>query len=764
MADALAEHEIQRNNNLNVNGSQGSRSGIARPVRPTHECTYTDFLKCQPMNFKGTEGVVGLTQWFERMETTVSHDVTYGVPWNTLMKMMTANYTQRFQELALLCGRMFPEESDKIEKYVDGLPDMIHGSVMASNPKIMQDTIEFATELMDKKICTFNTGRAYTVGPSEKKEYGGSLPKDSKCNYHHNGPCAPQSHKCNKAGHVAHDCRSSGNANTGNNQRTTGANQGGNGCYECGTQGHFKRECTKLKNNNRGNQGENSNAPAKVYSGGQCRDKPKLKCCYGSQIDITPTTLDHYYDVELADRKIIRINIIIYGCTLNLLNHPFNIDLMPVELGSFNVIIGMDWLAKYHAVIVYDEKLVRIPFENKTLIVHGDGSNQGNETRLNIISLSSASSTLRRYSKDGIQNSIWSLQVPSYAIWFDKRTEGTYGSHESGLVGYYRRFIEGFLKITKSMTKLTQKEVKFNCSDKEEVDFYLIKQKLCSAPILALPEEKPEIPQWKYDNITMDLVTKLPKSSQGYDTIWVIVDQLTKSVLFLPMRETDHMEKLRSLQKALGTTLAMSIAYHPETDEQSKRTIQTLEDMLHACVIDFGKGWVKHFPLVKFSYNNSYHASIKAVPFEALYCQKCRSHGKLNPKYVRPFEVLEKVGFVAYKLKLPQELSRVYSTFYVSNLKKCYSDEPLSFPLDGIRILLWRRGVLLLMLTNKGWVDGSGSNPGGRFGKPGGGRETRGGGDRLEAPDGQLSMSGQWLEDLFRGCDGKGESKAWQMS
>ncbi|GKF30139.1 putative reverse transcriptase domain-containing protein [Tanacetum coccineum] len=161
---------------------------------------------------------------------------------------------------------------------------------------------------------------------------------------------------------------------------------------------------------------------------------------------------------------------------------------------------------------------------------------------------------------------------------------------------------------------------------------------------------QPNIPQWKWDNITMDFVTKLPKSSQGYDTIWVIVDRLTKSAIFIPIRENDPMEKLarmylkevvtrygipvsiicdrgprlssnfwKSLQKALGTRLDMSTAYHPETNEQSERTIQTLEDMLRAYVIDFRNGWIKHLPLVEFSYNNSYHVSIKDAPFEALY-------------------------------------------------------------------------------------------------------------------------------------------------
>ncbi|GKA86747.1 putative reverse transcriptase domain-containing protein [Tanacetum coccineum] len=186
-------------------------------------------------------------------------------------------------------------------------------------------------------------------------------------------------------------------------------------------------------------------------------------------------------------------------------------------------------------------------------------------------------------------------------------------------------------------------------------------------------------------------------------------------------------------KKALGTSLDISTAYHPETDEQSERTIQTLEDMLHACVINFGKGWVDHLFLVEFSYNNSYYASIKAAPFEALYGRKCRSlvkqrmqtardrqksyadkkrkpmdfqvgdkvmlkvlpwkgvvcfgkRGKLNPRYVGPFKVLEKVRAVAYKLELPQELSRVHNIFHVSNLKRCYSNDPLTVPLDGLHI------------------------------------------------------------------------------
>ncbi|GJT11415.1 putative reverse transcriptase domain-containing protein, partial [Tanacetum coccineum] len=304
-------------------------------------------------------------------------------------------------ELALMCTRMFPEESDKIEKYVDGLPDMIHGSVMASKTKTMQDAIEFATKLIDKKIWS-----------GEKKPYGGSKPLCSKCNYHHDGQCAPKCHKCNRVGHLARDCRSTANANTANNQRGIRAGQNPT-CYECGAQEHFKRDCQKLKNNNRVNQGRNGNDLAKVYAVGHAGTNPDsnvvtsmfllnnryafvlfdtgadrsfMSTAFISQIDITPSTLDHYYDVELADKRIIGLNVIIRGCTLYFLNHSFNIDLMPIELCSFDIIIGMDWLAKYQAVIVCAEKIIRIPWENETLIVRGDGSDRGNETRLNIIS------------------------------------------------------------------------------------------------------------------------------------------------------------------------------------------------------------------------------------------------------------------------------------------------------------------------------------------------------------------------------------------
>nr|GFA04357.1 putative reverse transcriptase domain-containing protein [Tanacetum cinerariifolium] len=269
--------------------------------------------------------------------------------------------------------------------------------------------------------------------------------------------------------------------------------------------------------------------------------------------------------------------------------------------------------------------------------------------------------------------------------------------------------------------------------------------------------QQPEILEWKWEKITLDFVLGLPRTPSGYDSIWVIVDRLTKYAHFLPMKKTDSIEKLaqlylkeivcrhgvpvsiisdrdslftsrfwETLQKALGTQLNLSTAYHPEMDGQSERTIQTLEDMLRACAIGFGNSWDRHLPLVKFSYNNSYHASIKAAPFEALYGRKYRSlvcwseksyadirrkpmefevgdkvmlkvspwkgvirfgkHGKLSPRYIGPFEIIERIGPMAYKLELPEKLRGIHNTFHVSNLNKCLADENLVIPLEEVQL------------------------------------------------------------------------------
>ncbi|GJS48479.1 putative reverse transcriptase domain-containing protein [Tanacetum coccineum] len=781
---------------------------------------------------------------------------------------------------------------------------------------------------------------------------------------------------------------------------------------------HFRKDCPKMRNQNRGNQTRNKNGNKT-----------------GNQTGGNETTARAY---AIGGGGTNPDSNVVTG----LLGHPFDIDLMPVELGSFDVIIGMDCGSKLNIISctktqkyiekgcqvylaqvtskkaedkskerrledvpivrefpeVFPEDLPGLPparqVEFQIDLVPGAAPVARAPYRLAPAEMQELSAQFKELSTEGFirpSSSPWGstsfdcqeerwfypdvyrlsegihvdpAKIEAIKDWASPKTP-TEIRQFLGLAGYYRRFIEGFSKIARPMTKLTQKSVKFEWGEKAEAAFQLLKQKLCSAPILALPEgsenfvvycdashkglgavlmqrekviayasrqlkvhEKnytthdlelgavkelnmrqrrwlellsdydceiryhpgkanvvadalsrkerskplrvralvmtiglnlpkqilsaqsearkeenfinedlrgminklephadgtlclnnrswilclgdlralimheshkskysihpgsdkmyqdlkklywwpnmkaeiatyvskcltcakvkieyqkpsgllvqPEIPQWKWENITMDFVTKLPRTAAGQDTIWVIVDRLTKSAHFLPMREDDTLEKLtrqylkevvskhgvpvsiisdrdgkftshfwKSLHKALGTRLDMSTAYHPETDGQSERTIQTLEDMLRACVLDFGKGWDKHLPLVEFSYNNSYHTSIKAAPFEALYGRKCRSPicwAKVGDSQLTGPEIIHettekivqikshiqaaeiakelcRLGTVAYRLELPEKLSRVHSTFHVSKLKKCMADEPLAIPLDEIQV------------------------------------------------------------------------------
>ncbi|GJT68583.1 putative reverse transcriptase domain-containing protein [Tanacetum coccineum] len=529
---------------------------------------------------------------------------------------------------------MFPEESDMIEKYVGGLPDMIHGSVVASKPKTIQEATEMAIEVMDKRIRTF----------ADRQTENKRKPDNNQ---------QPQQHHQNKR-------QNTGRAYAAEIRQMLTMSKPLEGplvgqkpiVLSVVVKGPSRRECPQAEEQQQqqGNKVRGGTCQAKVYVRRACRDKPKLQRRDGSQIDIPPTALDHYYDVKLADGRIIRLNIILRGCTLNILNHPFNIDLMPVELGSFEAIIGMDWLVKYQAIIVCAEKIVHFPevfledlpglpptrqVEFQIDLVPGAAPVARAPYRLAPSEMKELSEQLKELSDKGFirpSSSPWGAPVlfvkkkdGSFRMCIDYRElnkltvknryplpriddlfdqlQGSsvyskidlrsgyhqlrvreedipktafrtrYGHYEfqvmpfgltnapavfmdlmnrvckpyldkfmivfiddiliysknkqeheehlklilellkkeelyakfskckfwipkvqflghvidsQGLAGYYQRFIEGFLKIAKPMTKLTQKKVNFEWGDKQETTFQLLKQKLCSAPISAL--------------------------------------------------------------------------------------------------------------------------------------------------------------------------------------------------------------------------------------------------------------------------------------
>nr|GFB83018.1 hypothetical protein [Tanacetum cinerariifolium] len=334
VTEVVAEYETQRNSVVNGDTSHTTRTR-SRIVRPTRECTYKDYLNYGPLKFNGTEGVI------EDSEADDDYEV-------------------------LPEWRIFPKESDEIERYVGELPEMIQGNVMSYEPKSMQKAIESANDQMDQKLLGIvdrqaenkrkfdntsrnqqnqqpfkrnnNVSRAYAAGSGEKKPYGGIKPLCPKCNLHHDGPCHLKCTNCKRTGHIARDCinraanTNNNNNNNYNNWRATSAYQGVPTCFECGAQGG-----NPDANVVTGTFLLNNHCALILFDTGA--DKSFVSIAFSSLININPSTLDYSYDVELADGQIIRVNTVIRGCTLNFLNHPFNIDLMPVELGSFDVII-----------------------------------------------------------------------------------------------------------------------------------------------------------------------------------------------------------------------------------------------------------------------------------------------------------------------------------------------------------------------------------------------------------------------------------------
>ncbi|GKD84222.1 putative reverse transcriptase domain-containing protein [Tanacetum coccineum] len=331
--------------NGNGNGNGGEYGYNFRGFVPARECAYQDFLKCQPLNFNGIEEVVGLTRWFEKME----------------MVFYISNCPEKYQV------KMVPNEEDIVERFIGGLPDNIQGNVIARNLIRFQDVVRIANQLMDKKLQGYaarsaeskrrmesnsrdnhgqqppfkrqniswqNMVRAYTTGNNERRGYTGPYPLCNKCRYHHVGPCTVKCNNCKK------DCLKLRNQNRGNQTRNKVGNK---------TRGN--EVTAKAYAIGGGGTNPDSNAVTGTFLLNNCyasmlfdsgADRSFVSSTFSALLDITPSTLDTSYVVELTGGRISEINVVLRGCTLGLLGHLFDIDLMPVELGSFDVIIGMD--------------------------------------------------------------------------------------------------------------------------------------------------------------------------------------------------------------------------------------------------------------------------------------------------------------------------------------------------------------------------------------------------------------------------------------
>ncbi|GKB31248.1 reverse transcriptase domain-containing protein [Tanacetum coccineum] len=1112
LAAAAVTHaaSTQEENNLGSNSSQNKT------------CNYKEFRAVMHESFRGTEGDVGLTRWFKKLEsqfgisnviegdrvkfassTLLDGALTWWnkyCPRNEVKQMenelwdlkvkgtnLTA-YNQRFQELILLCPEMVPNSDRLLERYIEGLPLNIKGNVTSTKLVDLHEAIEMAQELMYQVVQELgensgnkrkwngnhynpnNTNNTSNLNPNKHPEtarvftarqgsYAGKLPYCGKCGRHHTDGSDVTCFGCGEKGHYKNKYPNNGSQGGGNqiqgnqqnpqnNQRQNQGNPKGNNQASTSTQGGCRAPgrvyslCDEaaVKDNNvvNGMFLINNVYASVLFDTGA--DRSFVSYAFSKYIDIPPITLDTNYTVELADEKSLTTNTISRGCTINLQNRLFKIDLLPIELGSFDVIVGMDWMVEHRIEVVCYEKYIRVPYGNDMLIIQGKRSGVKNESRLEeeeteiperrikdvpvvrefpdvfpedlpglpptrqvefhielipraahvarapyrlaLAEMKELAEQLKELSNKGFirpSSSPWGAPIS-----FVKKKDGSFrmcidyhelnkltvknryplpriddlfdqlqgssiyskidlrsGYHQLRVreedihktafktrYGHYefqfmpfgltsapavfmdlmnrmckpyldkfvivfiddiliysrdekeheehlktilellkkeelyakfskyefwihtlkflghvidssgihvdptkieavknwaslttpseiRQFLEGsddfvvycdasikglgivliqrmkVIAYASRQLKIHEKnytthdlelgallsdydcEIRYHpwkanvvadaLSQKERIEPLRVRALVmtisldlpsrileaqkeaikienikaediggmlkrlearadgtlcldnrnwlpCYGDIRSLimheshkskysihpradkmyhdikmlywwPNMKadiatyvskcltyakvkaehqrpsgllvqPDIPKWKWEKITMDFITKLPKTAAGFDSIWVI----TKSAHFLPMRETDSTEKLtrlyvkeivarhgipvsiifdrdnhftsrvwQSLHKALGTQLNLSTAYHPQTDGQSERTIQTIKDMLRACVIDFGNGWDRHLPLVEFSYNNSYHTSIKAALFEALYGRKCRS-------------------------------------------------------------------------------------------------------------------------------------------
>ncbi|GJY02426.1 putative reverse transcriptase domain-containing protein [Tanacetum coccineum] len=711
----------------------------------------------------GPVRAVELRRWFEKTESvfeinecaedkkvaTMGLETMNQMPWTEMKQLMTAEFClieERFNEPALMCPRMVEPKRVKVDAYIWGLTDNIKGEVTSSKPADLNENSQKQ-----------RNARAMVIAPTE-----GKLPLCERCFTRHVGQCTIKCHKCGKVRHKVRYYKEKSVA--------TGANaQPVRTCYDCGEQGPNMVTGTFLLNNQYASVLFDSDS-----------DRSFVNTRFSSLLDIKPIKIEDSLRGRVADERIVSTNIVLKGCTLNLVNHIFEIDLMPIELDADSPegYKGLSSIEGLYLVLrpVFPEDLPGLPpprqVEFRIDLVLGVAPVTRAPYRLapsEMRELSVQFYALKKKTLQGLHLKIILELLKKerlYAkfskcdFWLDSVQFLGHVIDRSGvhvdpakieaikswaapmtptevrqflrLASYYRRFIEGFYLISKPLTKLTQKDKKYEWGKEEEEGFQTLKQKLCSAPILALPEGME------------DFVVYCDASPKGYGSVLM---QREKVIAYASRQLKVHEENYTTYDLELGAPFYVKI----------------LEVASGSIGDEFGyeynlpplNGWSKP----KDNTNARRYVVIKAAPYEALYGQKCRSHvcwsevgdsqltdpelirdttekiiqiknrllnarsrqkcyayriakplefevgdmvllkvlawkgtvcfrkrRKLSPHYIVPLKILARVGPVAYTLELPEELKGIHSTFHVSNLKKYLAEGDIIVLIDEIQL------------------------------------------------------------------------------